>query len=95
MLKLTTSCGIALQLFLNTFLMLQFFIRQSRFHIVGSIVLSLETEFTDPSYVSHEHINVSNYIDIDGKDENQLMEIYGHYSYLIDMHIAQIRPENL
>lgn len=23
------------------------------------------------------------------------MEIYGHYSYLIDMHIAQIRPENL
>ena len=23
------------------------------------------------------------------------MEIYGHYSFLIDMHIAQIRPENL
>ena len=24
-----------------------------------------------------------------------MMEIYGHYAYMIDMHIAQIRPENL
>ena len=34
-------------------------------------------------------------IDLDGKDKDQLMELYGHYAYMIDLHIAQIRPENL
>ena len=24
-----------------------------------------------------------------------MLDIYAHYSYLIDMHIAQVRPENL
>ena len=43
----------------------------------------------------HEHISPSHYIDVDGNDKDQLMEIYGHYSYMIDLHIAQIRPENL
>ena len=43
----------------------------------------------------HEHIHIDHYIDLDGKDKDQLMELYGHYSYLIDLHIAQIRPENL
>jgi len=36
----------------------------------------------------HEHVNVSNYVDIDGQNKEQMMEIYGHYAYLIDMHIA-------
>jgi hypothetical protein len=36
----------------------------------------------------HEHISPSHYIDIDGSDKEQLLEIYGHYAYLIDMHIA-------
>ena len=43
----------------------------------------------------HEHVSPNHYIDVDGKDKDQLMEIYGHYAYLIDMHIAQVRPENL
>ena len=43
----------------------------------------------------HEHVNVSKYLDVDGTDRAELMEIYGHYAYLIDLHIAQIRPENL
>ena len=45
--------------------------------------------------LAHEHVNVSNYVDIDGQNKEQMMEIYGHYAYMIDMHIAQIRPENL
>jgi len=49
-----------------------------------------------PSVVlPHEHVSISHYIDIDGNDKDQLMELYGHYAYLIDLHIAQIRPENL
>jgi hypothetical protein len=43
----------------------------------------------------HEHVDVSHPIDVDGDNKNQLLEIYGYYSFLIDMHIAQIRPENL
>lgn len=43
----------------------------------------------------HEHVNISNFVDIDGQNKEQMMEIYGHYAYMIDMHIAQIRPENL
>lgn len=45
--------------------------------------------------LGHEHISPSHYIDVDGNDADQMMEIYGHYAYLIDMHIAQVRPENL
>jgi len=43
----------------------------------------------------HEHVNVSNYVDVDGLTEDKLFEVYGYYSLLIDMHIAQVRPENL
>ena len=43
----------------------------------------------------HEHFHVQHPIDVDGNDKDQMMDIYAHYSYLIDMHIAQIRPENL
>ena len=43
----------------------------------------------------HEHIDVSRYIDIDGNNKDKLMESYGHYAYLVDLHIAQIRPDNL
>lgn len=43
----------------------------------------------------HEHVHIDHYIDIDGKDQDQLMELYGYYSLLVDLHIAQIRPENL
>jgi len=40
-------------------------------------------------------VHVDHYIDIDGKDKDQLMELYGYYSFLVDLHIAQIRPDNL
>lgn len=36
----------------------------------------------------HEHFHVQHPIDVDGNDKDQMMDIYGHYSYLIDMHIA-------
>ena len=43
----------------------------------------------------HEVFDVQNPIDVDGNDQEQMMDIYAHYSYLIDMHIAQVRPDNL
>ena len=43
----------------------------------------------------HEHVSPNHYIDIDGQNADQMMELYGHYAYMIDMHIAQVRPENL
>ncbi len=49
-----------------------------------------------PQYIlPHEHIDVENYIDTTGLEGDKLFELYGYYSYLIDLHIAQIRPDNL
>ena len=46
-------------------------------------------KFRKPSCIlPHEHISPSHYIDVDGNDKDQMMEIYGHYAYMIDMHIA-------
>ena len=46
-------------------------------------------KFRKPQYIlPHEHISANHYIDVDGQDAAQMMEIYGHYSYMIDMHIA-------
>ena len=53
-------------------------------------------KYRKPSCIlPHEHVSPNHYIDVDGNDPDQMMEIYGHYAYMIDMHIAQIRPENL
>ena len=40
----------------------------------------------------HEHCDIQNYIDTKDLTKDKLFEIYGYYSLLIDMHIAQIRP---
>lgn len=49
-----------------------------------------------PSHVwPHNHTSVLHPIDVDGNDQDHLMEIYGYYAFLIDLHIAQIRPDNL
>jgi len=40
----------------------------------------------------HEHVHIQHYVDVNGLDKDKLFEIYGYYSLLIDMHIAQIRP---
>lgn len=53
-------------------------------------------KFRKPQVIlPHEHCSYLHPIDIDGTDKDQLMEVYGHYAYMIDMHIAQVRPENL
>lgn len=43
----------------------------------------------------HEHVNVQNYLDTSDLSKDKLFEIYGYYAFLVDMHIAQIRPDNL
>ena len=44
----------------------------------------------------HEHIDTSNYIDLKNLDtEDKLFQLYGWYAYMVDVHIAQIRPDNL
>jgi len=49
-----------------------------------------------PQYIlPHEHVDVTNYVDLEPLDSDKLLEVYGYYSYLIDMHIAQVRPDNL
>jgi hypothetical protein len=53
-------------------------------------------KYRKPSAIApHEHVDPNNYIDVDGQDSEQMLEIYGWYSLMIDMHIAQIRPDNL
>jgi hypothetical protein len=53
-------------------------------------------KYRKPQYIlPHEHVDVQNYIDTTGLEGDKLFELYGYYSYLIDLHIAQIRPENL
>lgn len=43
----------------------------------------------------HEHISQSNYLDTTGVTEEKEWELFGYYAYLVDLHIAQIRPDNL
>lgn len=53
-------------------------------------------KYRKPQYIlPHEHVDVQNYVDTTGLDEDKLFELYGYYSYLVDLHIAQVRPENL
>ena len=40
----------------------------------------------------HENVHIQNYIDTNNLTDDKLFEIYGYYSLLVDMHIAQIRP---
>jgi len=43
----------------------------------------------------HEHCDVQHFIETKSLTKDKLFEIYGYYSLLIDMHIAQIRPGNI
>jgi len=40
----------------------------------------------------HEHTDIQHYMDTKDLSHDKLMEIYGYYSLMVDMHIAQIRP---
>lgn len=40
----------------------------------------------------HEHVHVDHYADVASLTPKKMQEIYGLYSYLVDLHISQIRP---
>jgi hypothetical protein len=53
-------------------------------------------KYRKPSYIiPHETVHVDSYIDTTGLEGDKLWELYGYYAYLVDLHIAQVRPENL
>lgn len=43
----------------------------------------------------HEHVHIDNFMNTEGLEGDKLFELYGYYAYLIDLHIAQVRPDNL
>jgi hypothetical protein len=43
----------------------------------------------------HEHVHVEHWLDTNGLTEDKLTEIYAYYNHMIDLHISQIRPQNL
>lgn len=43
----------------------------------------------------HEHIKQTGYLDTTGMTEEKEWELFGYYSFLVDLHIAQVRPQNL
>lgn len=45
--------------------------------------------------VPHEGVHPQDQIDVSDLNEEKLTEIYAYYQYLIDLHISQIRPQNL
>ena len=45
--------------------------------------------------IPHEYVHVNDYVDLEGLTEDKMFEVYGYYAFLIDMHIAQVRPENI
>ena len=50
-------------------------------------------KFRHPNVIlPHEHVDIQHFIDTKSLTEEKLFEIYGYYSLMIDMHIAQVRP---
>jgi len=43
----------------------------------------------------HEHITQTGFMDVTGFTEEKEWELFGYYAYMVDLHIAQIRPDNL
>lgn len=53
-------------------------------------------KFRKPNYIlPHEHVPMMNHMNVAELTEDKLLDMYAYYSYMIDMHIAKIRPENL
>lgn len=53
-------------------------------------------KYRHPQYIlPHEHVDITAPIDVDANNKEQMLELYGYYAFLVDLHIAQIRPENL
>lgn len=46
-------------------------------------------KYRKPQYIlPHEHVDIQNYVDTAGLEGDKLFELYGYYSYLVDLHIA-------
>lgn len=46
-------------------------------------------KYRKPQYIlPHEHVDIQNYVDTAGLKGDKLFELYGYYSYLVDLHIA-------
>ena len=45
--------------------------------------------------LDHEHVPIKSNFDVTNLDKEGLMDLYGYYSYIIDLHIAKVRPESL
>ena len=46
-------------------------------------------KYRKPQYIlPHEHVDIQNYVDTTGLEGDKLFELYGYYSYLVDLHIA-------
>lgn len=43
----------------------------------------------------HENVHVQRFLNTKDLTEEKLFEFYGYYNLLIDLHISQIRPQNL
>lgn len=43
----------------------------------------------------HENVHIQRFFNVKDLTEEKLFEIYAYYSHLIDLHISQIRPQNL
>ncbi len=53
-------------------------------------------KYRKPQYIiPHEHVSADHPVDVTGLEGDKLWELYGYYAYMVDLHIAQIRPENL
>ena len=43
----------------------------------------------------HGKVDIEKYVDTKDMDREKLMEMYAHHSHLIDLHISQVRPDNI
>jgi hypothetical protein len=43
----------------------------------------------------HEHVHPQHLMDTSDLNEDKLKEIYAYYTFMIDLHISQVRPQNL
>lgn len=51
--------------------------------------------FHQPSIaIPHEGVHIQRYIDTSTLTPEKMTEIYAYYQFLIDLHIAQVRPDN-
>lgn len=59
-------------------------------------IMAPGNKYRKPQYIiPHEHVHTDHYIETQGLEGDKLWELYGYYAYLVDLHIAQVRPENL